>query len=58
MEDKKTHLDRGRILAVQGKYEEAIEEYREALNIDPNCKQARVNLRFAYWMMGKFKDIR
>ena len=50
------HFNRGKLLAVEGKYDEAIEAYQEALKIEPNYKQAQINLRFAYWLTGKFKD--
>lgn len=58
MKDKKVHFDKGRILSVQGKYEEAIEEYRKALEIDPNYRQARTNLELIYYMKGmsRLKD--
>ena len=48
MEDKKGYLNRGRLLSVQGKFKEAIDEYKKALEIDPNYKQAETNLRLIY----------
>lgn len=50
MEDKKVHLYRGRLLSVQGKFKEAIEEYEKALEIDPNYKPALTNLKLIQWM--------
>ena len=49
------YFNKGRLFAVEGKYEQAIEAYKKALKIEPDYKQAEVNLRFAYWMMGKFE---
>ncbi len=51
-EKAKAHLDRGRIFGVEGKYKEAIKEYKTALKIDPNSKQALTNLKFTYYMAG------
>ncbi len=51
-EKAKAHLDRGRLFGIQGKYGEAIEEYRRALEFDPNSKQALTNLKFTYYMAG------
>ncbi len=51
-EQAKAHLDRGRFFGIQGKYEEAIEEYKRALEFDPNSKQALTNLKFTYYMSG------
>ena len=53
MEDKKAHLDRGRLLSVQGKLKEAVEEYKRALKIDPGYKQARVNLRLIHYLYNR-----
>ncbi len=50
MEDKKVHLYRGRLLSVQGKFEEAIKEYKKALEIDPKYKPALTNLKLIQWM--------
>ena len=52
------YFNKGRLFAVKGKNEQAIEAYNKALKIEPNYKQAQVNLRFVYWQMGKFKDIK
>ena len=51
------YFNKGRLFAVEGKHEQAIEAYKNALRIDPNYKQARINLRFVYWQVGEFKDI-
>lgn len=50
MEDKKTHLDRGRLFSIQGKFKEAVEEYKRALEIDPDYPQARTNLKLVYYL--------
>lgn len=50
MEDKKACLNKGRLLSVQGKFKEAIEEYKRALELDPDCKQARTNLKLIYYL--------
>ena len=46
------HLYQGRLHSVKGEYEKALEEYRRALEIDPNCKPAKVNLGFISYMKG------
>jgi len=46
------HLYQGRLFSVKGEYKEAIEEYKKALEIDPNYKLARVNLAFISYMKG------
>jgi len=50
MEDKRAHLNRGRLLSVQGNFKEAIKEYKRALEIDPDYKQAQTNLRLIYYL--------
>jgi len=50
MEDKKVYLNRGRLLSVQGRFKEAIKEYKRALEIDPDYKQARTNLGLIYYL--------
>ena len=52
------YFNKGRLFAVEGKHEQAIEAYKKALKIEPNYKQAKVNLRFVCWQIGKFKDIK
>ncbi len=47
---KKTHLYQGRLYSVKGEYKKAIEEYKKALEIDPNYKPAKVNLGFIKYM--------
>ena len=44
------HLNRGRLLSVQGKFKEAVEEYKKALEIDPDYKPALTNLNLIHWM--------
>jgi len=46
------HLYQGRLHSVKGDYEKAVEDYRRALEIDPNCKPAKVNLGFISYMKG------
>ncbi len=50
MSDKEAHLYQGRLHSVKGKYKEAIEEYKKALEIDPNYKPAKINLAFISYM--------
>ena len=52
------YLNKGKLFAIEGKNEEAIKAYEKALEIEPNYKQAQVNLRVVYWQMGEFKDIK
>ncbi len=52
------YFNKGRLLATEGKNEEAIEAYEKALEIEPNYKQALINLRVVYWQMGRFEDIK
>lgn len=46
------HLYQGRLHSVKGECEKAIEEYRMALEIEPNCKLAKVNLGLISYMKG------
>lgn len=46
------HLDKGKLLGVQGRYKEAIAEYKKALKLNPNFKQALTNLKFTYYVAG------
>jgi len=50
MEDKRVHLNRARLLSVQGKFKEAVKEYKKALEIDPKYKPALTNLKLIQWM--------
>jgi tetratricopeptide (TPR) repeat protein len=52
------YLNKGKLFAIEGKNEEAIEAYEKALEIEPNYKQALINLRVVYWQMGRFEDIK
>lgn len=52
MKTKKEHLYLGRLYSVKGEYKKAIKEYKKALEIDPNYKPARINLKFIYCMKG------
>ncbi|MCK4431983.1 MAG: tetratricopeptide repeat protein [Candidatus Aminicenantes bacterium] len=56
MEDKKEYLNRGRLLSVQGKFKEAIDEYKKAIEIDPNYKQAKANLRLINYLYYRKKE--
>ena len=47
------HFNKGKLLAVQGEYDEAIREYERALKIEPLFTKAKTNLRFIYWMTGR-----
>ena len=46
------YLNRGKLFGIQGKYKEAIAEYKKALNLEPSLKQAKTNLEFTYYMAG------
>lgn len=52
MKTKEAHLYQGRLYSVKGEYKEAIEEYKKALEIDPNYKPAKINLGFISYMKG------
>ncbi len=52
MKTKEEHLYQGRLHSVKGEYKEAIEEYKKALEIDPNYKPAKVNLGLISYMKG------
>ncbi|MDI6892496.1 MAG: tetratricopeptide repeat protein [Actinomycetota bacterium] len=58
MNQAEEHFNRGRILSVKGLYQEAIAEYKKALQIDPDYSQGRTNLGLIYWLkgLGKSKD--
>ncbi len=57
-DEAREYLNKGKLLAIEGKNEEAIEAYEKALEIEPEYKQALINLRVVYWAMGEFKDIK
>ena len=57
-DEAREYFDKGRLFAIQGKNEQAIEAYEKALEIEPNYKQALINLRVVYWQMGRFEDIK
>jgi len=52
------HFNRGKILAIQGKYEEAKKAYEKALEIEPTYKKAQVNLDFLWWWSGPLKKLK
>jgi len=58
MKTKEEHLYQGRLHSVKGDYKKAIEEYKKALEIDPNYKPAKVNLGFIYYMKGQLNKDR
>lgn len=43
-------FNRGRMLSIKGAYQEAIEAYKEALEIYPGHTQARTNLKFTRYL--------
>lgn len=47
------HNNLGFVLAAQGNYKAAIDEYREALELDPSLSRARNNLGFAEAALGR-----
>ncbi|MBU4311711.1 MAG: tetratricopeptide repeat protein [Candidatus Omnitrophica bacterium] len=55
---KEVYLYQGRLHSVKGEYREAIEEYKKALEIDPNYKPAKVNLGFISYMKGQLNKDR
>lgn len=52
------HFNRGKLFAVQAKYEKAKKEYEKALEIEPTYKKARVNLGFLRWWSGPLKKLK
>lgn len=58
--DKKAqeYFAKGKLFAIQGKYEKAIMEYEKALQIEPTHKKARVNLDFLRWMSGPLEKLK
>jgi len=57
-EKAQKHFNRGRLFAIEGKYEKAIKEYEKALQIEPTYKKARVNLDFLRWMSGPLEKLK
>jgi len=49
---KEACLCQGRLHSVKGEYKEAIEEYKKALEIDPDYKPAKINLALISYMKG------
>lgn len=47
------HFERGAAFHVEGRYEDAIARYRQAIANDPNCGPAYVNLGLVYLSMGQ-----
>ena len=47
------HYNLGTVFLDQGKYQEAINQYKEALQTNPNFAEAHYNLGDAYLMIGK-----
>jgi len=58
METKEMYLYLGRLHSVKGEYKKAVEEYKKALEIDPNYKPAKVNLGFISYMKGSLNKDR
>ena len=50
------HNNLGVALTKQGKFDDAIRHYREALRIDPEYRSARHSVGFALARKGKLKD--
>ena len=57
-DEAREYFNKGRLFAIKGKNEQAIEAYNKALKIEPNYKQAKTNLRYILWQIGEFGDIR
>lgn len=61
-EDPMTHANRGWQLLEAGQHEQALEHFKEALRLDPDCNWARTGIidamksrhRFYRWMLGYF----
>lgn len=53
---KEDHLCQGRLHSVKGEYEEAVEEYEKALEIDPHYQPARVNVGLTSYMNGPLNE--
>ena len=47
---------KGRLLQFAGRYEEAVTQCRNALEMDQNYGEARLNLGLAYGQMGRHED--
>lgn len=58
MKTKEEHLYQGRLHSVTGEYKEAVEEYKKALEIDPDYEPAKINLAFITYMQGPFNKDR
>jgi len=56
LNDSNAHSNRGNTLHSQGKVDEAIAEYREALRIDPNHRDARYNFGIALYDQGTLDE--
>jgi len=52
MKTKEKHLYRGRLHSTKGEYKEAVEEYKKALEIDPDYKPAKTNLALITYLKG------
>lgn len=55
-DDVRTLVSQGTTLHDQGKYDEAITKYMEALNIDKNSTLANYELSFTYMTIGNYND--
>jgi tetratricopeptide (TPR) repeat protein len=47
------HLERGLILAQWKRWEDAVYEYQQAINLEPSDYWNRVNMAWALWKLGK-----
>jgi tetratricopeptide (TPR) repeat protein len=51
-----THFAAGQVAEAQGKFDSAIAQYKEALKLDPNHRDAQFRLAGAYTQKGKYDD--
>jgi tetratricopeptide (TPR) repeat protein len=54
--DAEAHLKLGNNYIESGKYQEAIEEYKQAIKIEPDFAEAHNNLGLAYDKSGKYQE--
>ena len=54
----RAYVNLGNILFYEEKFHEAINNYREALKRDPNTNNARANMGWAYWSLGRTDEAR
>ena len=54
--DAMAHYNLGNAYGDSGKYQEAIESYKQALRIDPDYADAHFNLGYTYRKLGKYQE--